>query len=259
MHDREVLALDLEGRKLAEEWQRSDRRLGSARAELDRIGRERTKIDEIREAAKGDLAAKDGARSDQEESLAAAQDEIEDLKSELARVSEEHSTLRARLASFEERHRAAAAARERSEIRLKELTRRQDHLDSDKQRLLSERGQLEASNQELGGRREELTSVMTNQDQKVKELSLKEGEIRTELASLEELLRGLRQKLQNAQESRSSLQVAMARYESDLDYLDQNSRNELHIGIRELAAEVKVLPDESELPELDRQYQELRR
>jgi chromosome segregation protein len=257
--EKDVLALDHETRKLAEEFQRANARLSSARLELDRIGRERGKLEESLVAISGELEAKETARFDQEQAFDQVREELGELQAAVARVTEEHSTLRANLASFEERHRALTSAKTRLDSRLAEIMERLHGLAADRQRLATEHEQLLGSNSELEGRGRELKDGIASHSETVQQLAAKEAELRAQIASAEESLKALRQNAQTLQERRSTLQVAMARLESDLKYLDETSRNELQIAIQELSAAMETVPSEEEAIELESKYADVRR
>lgn len=257
--EKDVLALDHETRKLAEEFQRANTRLSSARLELDRIGRERSKLEESLVLIRTELEKKEEAKADQESALEQAREDLQELQAAVVRVTEEHSTLRAALASFEERHRAVTSAKARLENRVRELVQRRENLVADRQRLTTEREQLLGSNTSLEARGSELKESIDSHQQTVRQLEEKESELRTQISAAEESLKGLRQNAQTLQERRSELQVAMARLESDLKHLDETSRNELQISVHELSASLETVPSESKSADLDSRYQEVRR
>ena len=78
----------------------------------------------------------------------------------------------------------------------------------------------------------------------MEQLAAKEAELRAQIGGAEDALKTLRQEVQLLQEKRSSLQVAMARLESDLKHLDETSRNELQVSVQELAASFETVPAE---------------
>jgi chromosome segregation protein len=259
MQEKDVLALDHETRKLAEEFQRANTRLSSARLELDRVKRERRQLEESLAAFGAQLGEKESARAEQESALEQAREDLQELQAAVARVTEEHSTLRANLAGFEERHRSTESARSRIEGRLRELTQRREMLRQDAERLAGEREHLLVSNTELGDVTERVREQIAAQASIVEQLASKEAELRAQISGAEEILKTQRQELQTLQENRSALQVAMARFESDLKHLDETSRNELQVPVQELAANFDTVPAESEALELESKYQEVRR
>ncbi len=258
--EKEVLALDHESRKLAEEFQRVNGRLFSAGAELERIARDRAVIEERLVRDREELDAREARRAEQEESVDSAREELHLLQAEVARFSEEHSTLRANLASSEERHRAISAARARAEARLEEVANRRANLIRESERLIEERSQLQASNTELSAQSERLAELVLETDVIVRHLADQESESRTKIALLEEELKTLRANGHALQERRSELQVALARLESDTKHLENTANNELDTTLAELAASsVDVMPDEAAVAEIDARYLDVRR
>jgi chromosome segregation protein len=257
--EKDVLALDHETRKLAEEFQRANTRLSSARLELDRVKRERAQLEESLAGLGAQLAEKETGRSEQESALEQAREDLHELQAAVARVTEEHSTLRANLAGFEERYRSTESARARIEGRLRELAQRLETLRRDAERLAGEREHLLVSNTELGGVTERVKDQIAAQASVVEQLAGKEAELRAQISGAEEALKSQRQGLQTLQEKRSGLQVAMARFESDLKHLDETSRNELQVPVQELAATFETVLGETEAVELESKYQEVRR
>ena len=257
--EKDVLALDHESRKLAEEFQRVNQRLSAARLELDRIARDRVRHDESLAQTREQLAQKETARVEQEEALESAREELHDLQASVARVGEEHSTLRASLASFEERHRSLSSNKARLEHRLREISGRIENLGRERERLTAERAQFLANNEELAAQSGEFQQAITALDSAVRELALRETKTRTQLGASEEELKALRSHASGLQEKRSALQVTMARLESDLNHLQETSRNELQTPLKEVAEGLETIPSEEELAELDQKYQEVRR
>ena len=257
--EKDVLALDHETRKLAEEFQRAGTRLSAARLELERVGREREKLDASLVTLRAELEEKENKRREGEGALEEERQNLQELQSALARVSEEHSTLRASLAGFEERHRAVSANRQRIESRLAELSRRRENLVRERESLGSEQQQLTANNAELMEKDASLQTAMQQVDARVAELAQAETEIRAQISTMEEALKQARQKAQVLQDRRAELQVSMARMESDCKYLEETSVAELQTPLAEIAAAIEVVPDGEELSSLDAKYQDIRR
>jgi chromosome segregation protein len=233
--------------------------LSSIKLELERIVRDRAAIEERLELDRAQLEAKEAARAEQEEALEAAREELQSQQTELALISEEHATLRANLASFEERHRALTEHCARLDARVRELASRRANLTRESELLVTERTNLEASNAELTAAAETLRASLSGVDAKVQQLAQQEAEVRAKLALAEEELKTLRAAVQTGQDTRSNLQVTMARLESDLKHLQETAQNELDTTLEELSAGMEVVPDEAGLAEIDAKYQEVRR
>jgi chromosome segregation protein len=258
-HEKEVLALDHESRKLAEEFQRVNGRLLSGRAELERIARDQASIEERLGRDREELQIRENSRAGMEQEFETAREELHVLQTEVAQLSEDHSTLRASLASSEERHRAITATRTRTEARMRDVANRRATLLRESERLVAERARLQASNAELSAQAEQLAQLAIETDSNARQLAQQESGSREHIGLLEEKLKTLRSNGQVLQDSRSELQVALARLESDLKHLDQTANNELATSLAELSSSIDTTPDEAAVAEIDAKYLEVRR
>jgi chromosome segregation protein len=257
--EKEVLAMDMESRKLAEEFQRVNARLSHARLELDRVARDRVKLLESVELDRQNLAGREAARAQEEQGLEAAREELTVLQAEVARTGEEHSGVRARLASLEERRRAMAAARGRLENQVRDFANRRAHLERETERLTGERTHFLESNGGLEAKVAELKLQMAAVENDVNRLVEVETALRANLAASEEELKKLRAAAQAGQDRKTDLQVTLARAESDLKHLEETAQKELETTLAELVQGVETIPGEAELAQIDAQYLEMRR
>jgi chromosome segregation protein len=257
--EKEVLVMDQETRKLAEEFQRVNSRLSGARLELDRIGRDRVKLEEALELARITLEEREALRSQEEYGLEAAREDLSGLQSEAARAAEEHSGMRANLASLEERRRSLIGTRGRLENQVRDFASRRLHLANETERLTAEKTSFLQSNAGLQTKAAELKTQIAGVEENVLRLAGQEAELRSQLAAVEEELRRLRAEAQSGQERRSELQVRMARAESDLKHLEETAAKELETTMAALVAGVETIPDEKTLTEIDVRHTEVRR
>ena len=257
--EKEVLAMDHETRKLAEEFQRVNQRLSNARLELDRISRDRIKLEESAETDRITLEEREAARGQEEYGLESAREELSAIQAEAARAVEEHAGMRAQLASLEERRRSLLGNRQRLEGQLRDLVNRRENLTRESERLHAERSGLIETNGGLQIRAEQLAEQTIKIESDVASLAEFESGLRLQLASSEEDLRQLRTAGQIAHDRRSQLQVGMARAESDLQHLEEMAVKELETALATLVEMVETVPDESELAELDARHSEVRR
>jgi chromosome segregation protein len=257
--EKDVLAMDHESRKLAEEFQRVQSRLSKARLELERIARERVALQTNVERDRVALGESERRRTEEEVQLEDARAKLQGLQAEVARATEEHASLRADLASLEERQRSLASQRARLETQVRDFANRRAHLAHETERLTGERAQLIESNRELESRRTELNEAIASTTGNVNELATQEAELRTRLAAAEEQLKALRASTQAAQERRAELQVGLARAESDMKHLEETCANELESTLAQIAEGIETIPDEAALEEIESKYAEVRR
>jgi chromosome segregation protein len=257
--EKSVLAFDHETRKLSEEWQRAGARLAHARHELERIARDRLKLDESGALDRAHLAQAELARAEQENALEAARELLGVLQAEVARKAEEHAAVRAHLASLEERRRSLGASRARLETQLRDFAGRRENIVREAERLTAEKAQFLRSNEELTVKLAQLKDALAATDADVTRLAGREAELRTRLAAAEEELKRLRAAAQEVQEKRGEWQVALARGESDLKHLEETCQKELETRLRQLVEGAETTLDQTQLADIEAKYSEVRR
>lgn len=257
--EKEVLALDHETRKLAEELQRTHALLARARQELETLGRTQIELKEHSERDRTALAEGEKQRTKEEQALESARERLSLLQAALGHLTEEHAAFRADLAGLDERRRSAAEHRARLDSQLREAANRQAQLTQETERLRSNRAELLASNAQLEARTSELTAAIAAAERAVEELAQNESDFRANLAAIDEQLKQLRLDAQLAHERRSQLQVAFARAESDLKHLEETCRNELDAPLAQVIEGAGAAEDVAGLEELEAQYAEVRR
>ncbi len=257
--EKEAVALDHEMRKLADDLARAGSRLSVARLELERIGREKARSLERRRADQQAFEEKERMRLEHEHGLESARAELEALKAQAARAGEEHAVLRVAVAGLDERRRAEQTAMARVEAQRNELAARSRQMAAELERLGVERARLLASNIELDQRTIELSEERALADGSVERLAGKEAGLRATIAALEEKLKDLRLRMQEAQEGRSRIEVELVRRQAELHHLDETSRRELNVAVAELCGEADVVLDPEAMAELEEKYGEIRR
>jgi chromosome segregation protein len=257
--EKAVLAFDHETRKLSEESQRVGARLAHARHELERISRDRLKLEESGALDRTNLEQAELARANEESALEAARELLVSLQAEVARTAEEHAAVRAHLASLEERRRALSASRARLETQLQDFANRRENILREAERLTAEKAQFLASNEELTVKLAELRDVIAATEIDVARWAERETELRARLAASEEELKRLRAAAQEIQEKRGEWQVALARGESDLKHLEETCQKELETTLQQLVEGAETTLDEAQLAEIEAKFSEVRR
>ncbi len=256
--EKETLAIEHEGRKLAEETARASARISAARLELERLAGEASRSGEQRQTLAREAAAREERRTAEESTLAEARGRLENLQGELSRMAEEHSALRVALAGSEERRRSEKSAQARLEVQREELLRRRDEIAREMERLGVERARLLADNIELDRVSTALASRISDSEQAVGRLAGDEEKLRASLAALDDELRELRTASQSAQERRGEIEVALAERRAELRYLDETCRKELNVALDDLAVEMAEPPDELALVEIEGRHGDLK-
>jgi chromosome segregation protein len=147
----------------------------------------------------------------------------------------------------------------RVEAQLNELAARSGQMAAELERLSLERAGLLTSNIELDQRVLDLGEDHSVAEGGVERLAAKEAGLRASVLALEEKLKDLRLRMQEAQESRSRIEVDLVRRQAELQYLDETSRKELNLAVAELCGEEDVVLDPDAMAELEEKYGELRR
>jgi chromosome segregation protein len=127
------------------------------------------------------------------------------------------------------------------------------------ERLGVERARLLASNIELDQRAIGLTDERALADGAVTRLAEKEAGLRAEVVALEEKLKDLRLRMQEAQESRSRIEIELVKRQAELSHLDETARKELNIAVAELCGAEDVVLDTEAMVEIEEKYGEIRR
>ncbi len=257
--EKDVLALDHESRKLAEEFGRVQSRLSHARLELDRIARDRVSLEENATRDQQILIEREQARAQEEEALETAREQLSVARAELARLTEEHASKRADLAGIEERRRSLANDRLRMETQVRDLGNRRAHLISETERMDKERALLLASNSELEAKTGQLTIAISDGGEATNRLARQEAELRNQLAATDDELKRLRAAAQGKQEQRSERQVALAKAEAELKHLEETCQQELHAELAKLAESLDESLEEAGLEDVENKYGEARR
>ncbi len=258
LREKEVLALDHEARKLAEESNRAAQRLSVSRLELERLRLEHDRsLSKRAETAK--LAGeREAGRHAEEQSLEALRAELEQIQGEAARLGEEHSSLRAAQAALEERRRAARAEQNRQEAALRDLLRRRDELGAELDRLGVERARLLADNMDLDARGASLAASISSLAAETERLAADESSLREALAAASDALKDLRIAVQTSQERRAQIELSLVRLQSELKFLDETSRKDLGCPVADLGAGEVVALDEAGLEDAETRCAELR-
>jgi chromosome segregation protein len=165
----------------------------------------------------------------------------------------------AKVATLEERHRAAAAVLQRIEGLVNEMTERQQTLKAQFDTSLVEKQQREEENQQLAESVVTLESERNAANVRESLLQFETEQVRARLAEIDEALRGARQLLDQARDRRGELSAAVAKLQSDAQYMAETCLNELGVQRHELVADTNLQIVTGELlMQEDALYREMR-
>jgi chromosome segregation protein len=256
--EKDRVALDHEMRKLGEDLSRTNSRLSVARLELERLRRDSEKSAGQRERNRAAVEEKETLRAAREQALEAERQELEKLEGQGATIGEEHAAIRAALAGLEERHRGEGAAMARLEQQFRETLNRHNAIAPEIARLGEQRQRLLSSNIELDRKAALLAEQIGELEARVNEMASQDAGMREALRAGDEELKALRSAVQEALEKRSLVEVDLVRKQTELKFLDETSRKELHCAVEELAAADDPVPDGDTIAEAEQSCNEVR-
>ncbi len=254
--EKDVVSLDHDLRRAAEEINRANSRTSVAHLELERLEREEERAHEKRAQDQLAVEEKDAERAHREQALDVRRGELETAQSDAQRIGEEHAVLRAELAALEERHRGERAALARLENQFREMSHRRQEINSEVQRWGENRARILSENIGLDQNLTGLTEQIAAAERAVLEMAGEEALQREALAAADEILRELRVRIEAGHARRSAIEVDLTRRQSELQFLDETSRKELNLAV----AELETPPDTSleVLQAAEQSYQETR-
>ena len=212
-------------------------RLETCRGELERLSRDRAEQEGLIAARLAGLSELQGKREELERSAANANEELTVLRERRDWAAQDASQQLARAATLEERHRTAAAVLERIEASIGEIAERVNTLTSQIESSTAEKLQREAENQQLATVLEDLEAERNAGEAREGLLRFESERVRARLAEIDEAVRSARQLLDQARDHRGELSAALAKLQSDAQYMAETCLNELGLQLDELAAD----------------------
>ncbi|HWE49503.1 MAG TPA: chromosome segregation protein SMC [Bryobacteraceae bacterium] len=241
--EKEAVSLDHESRRASEEINRANSRISIARQELERLKHEEERAHHTRTQNLTLVEQKDADRASREEALEAMREQLDAAQTEAHLIGEEHSVLRAKLAGLEERHRGERAALARLESQFHEMSRRRQQIGTEVQSWGVTRARILSENIELDQKLMALDEQTVAAERQVLELTEAEARHREELTAADEILRGLRARIEAGHTRRSEIEIELTRRQSELQFLDETSRKELNLPVAEIEASGDLSPE----------------
>jgi chromosome segregation protein len=245
--------------QLDSEMIRVRERLNVSQLELNRLAGERAEQEGTVCARQAEIEVLETQRVQLEQQIAAAQESLATLRQhreDAARTTSEHS---ARVATLEERHRSAAAVLERIESLFSEMGQRVEALTLQIEAAAGEKLQRETENQQLEAHAADLDAERNAAQTREGLLQFETEQLRARLLEIEELLRSSRVLLDQARDRRGELSAALAKLQSDAQYMSETCLNELGIERPALMADSALTPVVGEqLAAEDQLYRDMR-
>jgi chromosome segregation protein len=245
--------------QLEAEMTRVSERLTVSQLELQRLAAERAEQERIVRSRKAEIAVLEEQRIQIERLIAAQQESLTTLRRAREAAAQKTSQHAARVATLEERHRSAGAVLERIESLFADMEERVRALTSQIGAAAAEKLQREAENQQLLEQATDLDAERNAAQAREGLLQFETEQVRARLAEIDELLRASRLLLDQARDRRGELSAAVAKLQSDAQYMSETCLNELGIDRAALLAD-KTIPTVSgeQLAAEDQAYRDMR-
>jgi len=245
--------------QLDSEMARVTERVSISRAELHRLAAERAEQESILAARQAEIAALEQTRSRLELQIAAAQESLGALRQRREDAAQASSHRVARVAALEERHRSASAVLGRIDSLFVEMNERVHALVSQIESAAAEKLQRETENLRLEQQTADFEGERNAGQAREGLLQFEKDQLRARLSEIDELLRGARQLLDQARDSRGELQASAAKLQADAMYMAETCLNELGIERPALmAGNTLALVSGEELAVRDQSYRQMR-
>jgi chromosome segregation protein len=215
-------------------------RLETCRGELARLRVDREEQVSLMTLRRAELAESQRRREELERMASAASEELAALREGRDQAAQSASQHLARVATLEERHRAATAVLERIGSLVADMSERVNALQLEIESAAAERVQRETESQQLAVLLEDLSAERNASEAREGLLQFESDQVRARLTEIDDALRSARQSLDQARDHRGELAAAVAKLQSDAQYMAETCLNELGIQRPELMADPTV-------------------
>jgi chromosome segregation protein len=222
------------------EMARANERVTTYRQELERLVSERSEQKSAISNSEGQIAAAEASRAELERVTVSMQTQFANLRQRRDAAAQNASQHLARVATLEERHRSAAAVLQRIESVLTEMRERVSTLASQIDSSAAEKLQRESDNQAIADHLIALEAERNAGEARDGLLQVESEQVRARLAEIEEALRHARSLLDHARDRRAEISAALAKLQSDAQYMRESCLNELGVEREELIADTTI-------------------
>jgi chromosome segregation protein len=238
--EKHAMTSDHRLQQLESEMTRVAERLETCGGELQRLRADREEQVSLMTLRQAELEELQQRREELERLASAANEELAALREDRDRATQNASQYMARAATLEERHRAAAAVLERIGTLVADMSERVGSLQREIEAAVVERVQRETENRQLAGLLDDLTAERNASEAREGLLQFESDQVRARLTEIDEALRGARQLLDQARDRRGELAAAVAKLQSDAEYMAETCLNELGVQRPELMADATI-------------------
>jgi chromosome segregation protein len=221
-----------------------------AESELSQLKTEKTDLEsKLKEAVIqiGEIEARSGSGSEELQELNAR---LQSLRAESAAHSKELALMNSAHAVKQERRSAMESDLRRLSLESEDVRQRAEANRTEATLALNRIKELEVAQQEVRQRIADFNRAIQESGAQLEERQQELGIRRAGLARLEEQLRELHSKREEAMSVRSRIEIEKTRLENDIDHLERSCQEEFHVSIAELIAEIDD-------PDWERKYEEV--
>ena len=246
-------------KQLDSEMARVGERITTCRSELHRLAIERTDQESLISARQAELSILQTKREELERTSVASNERLASLRQEREQAAVDSSRQMAEVATLAERHRSAASALQRIESLVSETRERLTGLALQIDSFTQEKSRREEENLRLASQLLDLEVERNATEARDSLLQFESEQVRARLAEIETELRNARQLLEQARDRRAGISAAVAKLDSDAQYMAQTCLNELGVQPHELTGDpaIAVVAGE-ELAAEDQAYRDMR-
>jgi chromosome segregation protein len=237
---------------------RTGQKISLLQSEMSRLDLERQQAREAKDASRRELENLDQSRHTVEAQMLSGSGMLRELRSRLEQLNIDISEKKSKQATLVERKQSSQLVLDRLEQQVGAIHQRKERLLQHKAAAQEQQTLLRASLTEIEAEIVHLSETRRQLEHGIAELAHEGEMLRTRLVTVEESLKGQRELLSQMMEARSSIEVHVARLESELNYVHQTCQQELDRPWEELRLlQITRLEGEA-LQEAETEYAQLR-
>jgi chromosome segregation protein len=229
-----------------------------ANSELLQLAAEKHDLESKLEEAAGQISEIEARSGTGSEELLELNARLQSLRSDSAALSKELGILVSAHAVKQERRSGMESDLRRLEAELDDVRNRAETNRSEAALTLQRMQDLETAQQEVRARITECNRSIQEAGMALEEKQRELGVQRATLARLEEQLRQLHVRREDAMSVRGKIEIEKTRLESDLEHLERSCREEFHLSVSEIVAEIQSQEWERDYEEVVQSHDRLR-
>jgi chromosome segregation protein len=229
-----------------------------ATAELMQLANEKSDLESKLETTAAEILETEARSGTGSEELRELSERLQSLRTENSELSKKLGTLVSALAVKKERRSGMESDLRRLNSEGEEV---QNHLKENRSEValtLKRIEELEDVQQEMRDRINECSRLIQETSVTLEGRQRELAAQRTSLEKIEEQLRLLHEQREEAMNVRSKIEIEKTRVESDLEHLERTCREEFHLSVAEIVADIESTDWEREFDEVSGTYDRLR-